>query len=60
VWRGGGTEFLTLIFFFTLKIINAMQNTIGGITELSRLGFSKTLVLVYVKLGFKNTELGLT
>ena len=40
VCGGGGTEFLTLIFFFTLKIINAMQNTIGGITELSRPGFS--------------------
>ena len=30
----------------------------GGITELFRLGFRKTLVSI--KLGFTNTELGLT
>ena len=30
---------------------------VDGITELSRSGFSKTCVLVYVKLGFKNTDL---
>ena len=34
-----------------------MANTIGGIKELSRPGFSKTRVYSK-KLGFKNTELG--
>ena len=31
----------------------------GGITELSRPGFSKTLGSLSIKLGFKNTEMGL-
>ena len=38
-------------------LVNQNIDLIGGITELSRPGFSKTLVF---KLGFKNTELGLT